>query len=165
LDRESIAMAATTRSLRGVSRFLSHVRNAGSVATQSETSVVRHGSAKVSDRVVEMTAIDEDGQRHQVKGLTGHTLLRTLVEGGLFDPERHRLEDISACGAECEVSIANEWLNRLPPRSEDELEVLKDRTHSKTADPHARLGCQIILEPELDGMVVSIAEEKPWRTL
>jgi len=63
-----------------------------------------------------------------------------------------------------QVSIANEWLDKLPPRSEAELEVLKDRTHKK-ADPHARLGCQIILEPELEGMVVSIAEEKPWRTL
>ena len=63
-----------------------------------------------------------------------------------------------------QVSIANEWLEKLPPRSEDELEVLKDR-HSKRADPHARLGCQIILEPEHDGMVISIAEEKPWRTL
>lgn len=94
------------RSFRGVSRLLlSHARNAGSIATQSETSVVRHGSAKVSDRVVEMTAIDEDGQRHQIKGLSGHTLLRTLVDRGLFDPERHRLEDISACGAECEVGF------------------------------------------------------------
>jgi hypothetical protein len=56
-------------------------------------------------------------------------------------------------------------LNKLPPRTEEEVEVLKDKTHAKHADPHARLGCQIILEPELDGMVVSIAEEKPWRTL
>lgn len=47
----------------------------------------------------------------------------------------------------------------------DELEVLKDRTHSKTADPHARLGCQIILKPELDDMVVSISEAEPGRTL
>jgi len=64
-----------------------------------------------------------------------------------------------------QVSIASEWLNKLPPRTEEEVEVLKDKTHAKHADPHARLGCQIILEPELDGMVVSIAEEKPWRTL
>lgn len=64
-----------------------------------------------------------------------------------------------------QVSIANEWLDKLPTRSEAELEVLKDRTHAKNADPHARLGCQIILEPELEGMVVSIVEEKPWRTL
>lgn len=64
-----------------------------------------------------------------------------------------------------QVSIASEWLNKLPPRTEEEVEVLKDKTHAKFADPHARLGCQIILEPELEGMVVSIAEEKPWRTL
>ncbi|XP_024398160.1 uncharacterized protein [Physcomitrium patens] len=160
-----MAMAAA-QSLRGSRRhLLSYVRYGGSIATQSESFVVRQGSAKVSDRVLEMTAIDEDGQRHQIKGLTGHTLLRTLVERGLFDPERHRLENINACGGECEVSIANEWLDKLPPRSEDELEVLKDKTHAKKADPHARLGCQIVLEPELEGMVVSIAEEKPWRTL
>ena len=105
IETPAMAMAATARSLRGVGRFLSHVRHGGSIATQSETSVVRHGSAKVSDRIVEMTAIDEDGQRHQIKGLTGQTLLRTLVDRGLFDPERHRLEDINACNAECEVGF------------------------------------------------------------
>lgn len=80
-------------------------------------------------------------------------------------PAEINLEIHFKCDNHLQVSIANEWLSKLPPRKEEELEVLKDRTHAKKADPHARLGCQIILEPELEGMVVSIPEEKPWRTL
>ncbi len=161
----AMAMVAGRRCLQ---RAVRHAATAAAPAvqvTQESTRREAGRSAKVSDRMLEMTAIDEDGGRHVVKGLTGHTLLRTLVQGGLFDPERHRLEDITACNGECEVSIANEWLVKLPPRTEDELDVLQAKTFSKLADPHSRLGCQIILEPELEGMVVSIAEEKPWRTL
>jgi hypothetical protein len=96
-----MALAAARRYTQ---RLIPQARYASSIAVHSTTSN-RQGSAKVSDRMLEMTAIDEDGQRHPIKGLTGHTLLRTLVDRGLFDPERHRLEDINACCGECEVGV------------------------------------------------------------
>lgn len=120
------------------------------------------GSKKVSDRIIHLSAIDSDGIRHSLVGLTGHTLLKTLTNNRLIDPESHRLEDITGCGAECEVSIAPEWLDKLPPPSDDELYVLKSAAMRGEVNKHSRLGCQLILNHELDGMVVAVPEAKPW---
>lgn len=109
-----------------------------------------------------LIAIDPDGHRHSVVGLTGQTLLRSLANAGLIDPESHRLEDIYACSAECEVRMAQEWLDKLPPPSDDEIYVLKCAALRGDYDKHARLGCQILLKPDLEGMVVAVPEPRPW---
>ncbi|XP_065876359.1 uncharacterized protein [Euphorbia lathyris] len=119
-------------------------------------------SAKVSDRIVKLFAIDLDGKKREILGLSGHTLLKALTNCGLIDPASHRLEDIDACSAECEVSIAQEWLARLPPRSYDEEYVLKRNSRARVLNKHSRLGCQVVLTQELQGMVVAVPEPKPW---
>nr|ACG41361.1 ferredoxin [Zea mays] len=73
-----------------------------------------------------------------------------------------RLEDIDACSAECEVHIAQEWLDKLPPPSYEERYVLTRASRNRELNKHARLGCQVVLAPELQGMVVAIPEPKPW---
>ncbi|CAM8941441.1 unnamed protein product [Rhodiola kirilowii] len=82
-------------------------------------------SKKVADRIVKLFAIDPEGQKREIVGLAGQTLLKTLANNGLIDPASHRLEDIDACSAECEVNIAQEWLEKLPSASYDEQYVLK----------------------------------------
>ncbi|KAI4329916.1 hypothetical protein MLD38_028247 [Melastoma candidum] len=119
-------------------------------------------SAKVADRIVKFSAIDPDGQKQQVIGLTGQTLLKALANTGLIDPASHRLEEIEACSAECEVSIAQEWLERLPPRTYDEEYVLKRNSRARVLNKHSRLACQVILTRDLEGMVVAVPEPKPW---
>ncbi|PON65948.1 Phenol hydroxylase reductase [Trema orientale] len=119
-------------------------------------------SKKVSDRIVKLFAIDPDGKKREVVGLSGHTLLKTLANAGLVDPASHRLEEIDACSAECEVSIAQEWLEKLPPRSYDEEYVLKRNSRARVLNKHSRLGCQVVLSPDLQGMVVAVPEPKPW---
>ncbi|XP_057963962.1 uncharacterized protein LOC131155068 [Malania oleifera] len=121
-------------------------------------------SKKVADRIVKLFAIDPDGQKREVLGLAGHTLLRALSNHGLIDPASHRLEDIDACSAECEVSIAQEWLEKLPPPSYDEQYVLKRNSRSRVLNKHSRLGCQVVLNHDLQGMVVAVPEPKPWDT-
>ncbi|KDP45236.1 hypothetical protein JCGZ_15101 [Jatropha curcas] len=133
------------------------VRTSASAATTSSSS-----SAKVADRIVKLFAVDLDGQKREVVGLSGQTLLRALANCGLIDPASHRLEEIDACSAECEVSIAQEWLEKLPPRSYDEEYVLKRNSRARVLNKHARLGCQVVLTPDLKGMVVAIPEPKPW---
>ncbi|PKI55321.1 ferredoxin-2, mitochondrial [Punica granatum] len=120
------------------------------------------GSKKVSDRVVKLFAIDLDGKKREVIGLSGQTLLKALTNCGLIDPASHRLEEIEACSAECEVNIAQEWFNRLPPRSYDEEYVLKRNSRARVLNKHSRLGCQVVLTPDLQGMVVAVPEPKPW---
>ncbi|KAI6694390.1 hypothetical protein NL676_022100 [Syzygium grande] len=106
-------------------------------------------SAKVSDRIVKLSAIDVDGYKREVVGLAGQTLLKALTNSGLIDPASHRLEEIDACSAECEVNIAQEWLERLPARSYDEEYVLKRNSRARVLNKHSRLGCQVVLTKDL----------------
>ncbi|KAF2284602.1 hypothetical protein GH714_027489 [Hevea brasiliensis] len=104
--------------LQSLSTFTKYVfvRSSASAATITISS----SSAKVADRIVKLFAVDLDGKKREIVGLSGQTLLKALTNSGLIDPASHRLEEIDACSAECEVSIAQEWLNKLPPRSYDE---------------------------------------------
>ncbi|GLJ45484.1 hypothetical protein SUGI_0957870 [Cryptomeria japonica] len=151
-NRAAVAGSNLAPSKSGATIFSRHS------ATQSSGG----GSKKVSDRIVHISAIDPDGERYSIVGLTGHTLLKALTNSGLIEPASHRLENIDACSAECEVSVAPDWLQKLPPPSEDELYVLKCNTMRGEVSKHARLGCQIILNHELDGMVVALPEPRPW---
>ncbi|KAK8327076.1 hypothetical protein V6Z11_A11G157800 [Gossypium hirsutum] len=108
-------------------------------------------SKKVADRLVKLFAIDPEGQKREVVGLAGQTLLRALTNSGLIDPDSHRLEEIDACSAECEVNIAQEWLEKLPPRTYDEEYVLVRNSRGRILNKHSRLGCQVVLTPHLQG--------------
>ncbi|CAN0898078.1 Adrenodoxin-like protein 2, mitochondrial [Linum grandiflorum] len=121
-------------------------------------------AAAVSDRIVKLFAIDPEGHKREIIGLTGQTLLKALTNHGLIDPASHRLEDIDACSAECEVSIAQEWLQRLPDRSYDEEYVLKRNSRARVLNQHSRLGCQVVITSQLQGMVVAVPEPRPWDT-
>ncbi|KAK7395493.1 hypothetical protein VNO78_16052 [Psophocarpus tetragonolobus] len=121
-------------------------------------------SKKVSDRIVRLSAIDFQGKKHEVVGLAGQTLLKALINTGLIDPDSHRLEEIDACSAHCEVNIAQEWLEKLPPRSYDEEYVLVRNSRARLLNKHSRLGCQVLLDHDLQGMVVALPEPKPWDT-
>ncbi|PPD87641.1 hypothetical protein GOBAR_DD15410 [Gossypium barbadense] len=105
----------------------------------------------LADRLVKLFAIDPEGQKREVVGLAGQTLLRALTNSGLIDPDSHRLEEIDACSAECEVNIAQEWLEKLPPRTYDEEYVLVRNSRGRILNKHSRLGCQVVLTPQLQG--------------
>ncbi|KAI3985549.1 hypothetical protein MKX01_026019 [Papaver californicum] len=155
-----MAMASFQRFSSQISRtpsLKSIIRSTTTTASSSSTS-----SKKVSDRIVKLFAIDYEGQKREIIGLSGHTLLKALANNGLIDPASHRLEDIDACSAECEVNIAQEWLEKLPKASYDEEYVLKRNSRARVLNKHSRLGCQVVLTPELQGMVVAVPEAKPW---
>ncbi|OVA04583.1 hypothetical protein BVC80_1713g12 [Macleaya cordata] len=158
--------------IAGLQRFSSKISRTPSInlyksviTRSTATSSISSSSAsskKVSDRIVKLFAIDLDGKKREIVGLSGHTLLKALANNGLIDPASHRLEDIDACSAECEVNIAQEWLEKLPPASYDEEYVLKRNSRARVLNKHSRLGCQVILTQELQGMVVAVPEPKPW---
>ncbi|RZC47562.1 hypothetical protein C5167_040506 [Papaver somniferum] len=152
-----MAMASLQRFSSQISRTPSLKSIIRSTTTSTSTS-----SKKVSDRIVKLFAIDYEGQKREIIGLSGHTLLKALTNNGLIDPASHRLEDIDACSAECEVNIAQEWLEKLPKASYDEEYVLKRNSRARVLNKHSRLGCQVVLTSELQGMVVAVPEAKPW---
>ncbi|MBA0753891.1 hypothetical protein Gogos_021168 [Gossypium gossypioides] len=50
----------------------------------------------------------------------------------------------------------------LPPRTYDEEYVLVRNSRGRILNKHSRLGCQVVLTPQLQGMVVAVPEPKPW---
>ncbi|KAL3694723.1 hypothetical protein R1sor_008374 [Riccia sorocarpa] len=161
-----ISFPLIDRIMAAALRRLAQVRFAHAAAAASASNVTRRSAPKVLDSTVKVTAISEvDGSRRALRGMLGQSLLRTLVRSGLIDGESHRTDDLTQCGAECQVSIANEWLEKLPPRSEDEIQILESaQPKGQSVDTHSRLSCQIILEPKLDGMAVAVPEPRPWKT-
>ncbi len=113
---------------------------------------------------MKFSAIDHEGTKREVVGLSGQTLLRALCNSGFIDPESHRLDDIEACSAECEFNIAQEWLEKLPPLTHDEEFVLTRNARSRVLNKHSRLGCQVLLTHGMEGMVVAVPKPRPWDT-
>lgn len=65
---------------------------------------------------------------------------------------------LAACGgalacATCHVIVDPDWYDRLQPPSEDEEDLL-DTAHGLTST--SRLGCQILMREELDGIRVRL---------
>ncbi|KAG4924655.1 hypothetical protein JHK87_050195 [Glycine soja] len=135
-------------------RLSSQAHRLPSLSFFSKSLIYRRTSSstkKVADRIVRLSAIDFVGKKHEVVGLAGQTLLKALINTGLVDPESHRLEEIDACAAHCEVNIAQEWLDKLPPRSYDEEYVLVRNSRARALNKHSRLGCQVLLDHDLEG--------------
>ncbi len=56
----------------------------------------------------------------------------------------------------CHCLVEAPWAERLPPQHEDEIELLM---YVPEAVAISRLGCQIQLTAELDGLVVTLLDE------
>ena len=60
-----------------------------------------------------------------------------------------------ACST-CHVIVAQDWIEKLPPSSEEENDML-DLALGLTA--MSRLGCQIDITEELDGLIVTLPQD------
>ena len=101
-----------------------------------------------------LTIVTRDGTERAVEGRTGLSVMEVIRENG-FD------ELLALCGgccscATCHVHVDEEWIDKLPPRSEDEDDLLDSSDHRVAA---SRLSCQLTFDPELDGLRVRIAPE------
>jgi 2Fe-2S ferredoxin len=70
---------------------------------------------------------------------------------------------IGECGgqlmcASCHVYVDEAFLEVLPPRSEDEEEMLESTASPRL--PNSRLSCQIKLTEELDGLILRLPAEQ-----
>ncbi|HFA59158.1 MAG TPA: 2Fe-2S iron-sulfur cluster binding domain-containing protein [Rhodospirillales bacterium] len=91
-----------------------------------------------------------DGERRRVEVEVGQSLLEAAYRGGIAVE--------GACGgsmacATCHMIVEDAWFDRLALPSEEEEEML-DLAEGPT--PTSRLGCQVRMSPELDGLVVRI---------
>jgi len=102
---------------------------------------------------LKIIATDRKGQVHELEGRDGWTVMEILRDAGL---------DVAAeCGgacacATCQVYVTDGWFEKLPERSEAEVDMLD---MAVGVEPNSRLSCQLVCSPELDGVKVTVAPE------
>ena len=97
-----------------------------------------------------VTFVERDGTRREIHAPLGLSLLEIAHENDI-DIEG-ACEGSLACST-CHVIVDAEWHEVLPDASDDEEDML-DLAFGLTAT--SRLGCQIIMTEELDGLTVRL---------
>ena len=100
-----------------------------------------------------MRFINADGTDVEVDAPVGLSVLE-IAHRNDIDIEG-ACEGSMACST-CHVIVAAEWFDRLDAPSEEEDDML-DLAFGLTGT--SRLGCQIIIRPDLDGLTVRLPEE------
>jgi 2Fe-2S ferredoxin len=100
--------------------------------------------------MAKMTFIDRDGRRREVEAPIGLSVLE-IAHRNDIDIEG-ACEGSLACST-CHVIVDAEWYEVLKEASEDEEDML-DLAFGLTRT--SRLGCQIIMTEELDGLTVQL---------
>ena len=100
-----------------------------------------------------MVFIEKNGQAREVEAPLGLSVLEIA--------HRHDVDIEGACDGSmacstCHVIVEPDWFDRLDESSEDEEDML-DLAFGLTAT--SRLGCQIIMSEELDGLTVKVPDE------
>ena len=97
-----------------------------------------------------MTFVECDGTRREVDAPLGLSVLE-VAHRNAIDLEG-ACEGSLACST-CHVVVAPEWFDRLNSATEDEEDML-DLAFGLTRT--SRLGCQIIITEDMDGLTVSL---------
>lgn len=100
-----------------------------------------------------MTFIEKDGNHKEVEAPLGLSLLEIAHRNGI-DMEG-ACEGALACST-CHVIVEKKWYKKLEEPTEDEEDML-DLAFDLTKT--SRLGCQIIMTEELDGLVVRLPDQ------
>jgi len=97
-----------------------------------------------------------DGQRRDVTAESGISVMQAAITANIRGIDA---ECGGACAcATCHVYLAEDWLDRVPPRAEDETDMLE--SVAAEARPGSRLACQIMITPELDGLAITIPDRQ-----
>jgi len=100
---------------------------------------------------IKVIIIDREGAEHHLTGPTDMNMnIMELCKA-------YELPVLGECGgmamcATCQVYLESD--TPLPEQSDAELDMLDQAFHVK---PNSRLGCQIHLEPDLDGITLRLA--------
>lgn len=102
-----------------------------------------------------VTYLAHDGRAYEVELEDGLSVMEGAVRNGIPGIDAD-CGGVCAC-ATCHVHVADEWRAAVgnPGEQEDELlELAPER------DDASRLSCQIVMSPQLDGLVVHMPESQ-----
>ena len=98
---------------------------------------------------------DRKNKEHILEGQKGQTLMQLIDQNELANP-------YGICGGEpmcgtCHVYVEKEWLDKLNPKTSEEELAIDNASELKE---NSRLGCQIDLIEELNGLGVTIGSNE-----
>ncbi len=95
---------------------------------------------------------DPKGKEHELDAVEGWRVMEIIREYGLAI----KAECGGACAcATCHVYIDKKWLDKIPPKREEEEEMLDEAFE---VQENSRLSCQIIFDETLNGLKVTLAK-------
>ncbi len=100
--------------------------------------------------------IEPDGRSVTLDVDAGQSLMRAAVDAQLEGIEA-QCGGLCAC-ATCHCYVSAQWLDKLPPPSDDERHMLLNVAAERR--PESRLSCQLIAGPELDGLTVRFPDRQ-----
>ncbi len=94
---------------------------------------------------------DRKGEQHTLEGEKGMTLMQLIDKFEIANP-------YGICGGEpmcgtCHVYVEEQWLGKLNEKTSEEEDAIDNASEIKS---NSRLGCQIDLSEELNGLTVKI---------
>ena len=101
-----------------------------------------------------LIVVTREGTEQEIEGEAGLSVMEVIRDAGID-------ELLALCGgccscATCHVHVDPDFLDRMPPMSEDENDLLDS---SDDRNETSRLSCQVPFEEALDGLRVTIAAE------
>ncbi len=100
-----------------------------------------------------VTFVDADGTRHEIEAKSGVSVMQAAIDNGI---EGIVAECGGACScATCHCYVDEEWQGRTGEPDQMEKTMLECVLDPR---PNSRLSCQITLNDDLDGLVISLPE-------
>ncbi len=94
---------------------------------------------------------DQQGEVRELDALEGWTVMEIVRDHGM--PIKAECGGACSC-ATCHVYVDENWLDKLYPARDDEIEMLDEAFE---VEDNSRLSCQIVFSPELDGLEIALA--------
>lgn len=150
LHRTSVARVAAHETLRKTSALPPCVaqRYSQSRGINTFTHPLR------TEEKVTLNFVNRDGKRISVIALTGNTILDVVVDQNLDFDGFGACEGTLACST-CHVILEEDVYKKLGSISDEEMDML-DLAYGLTDT--SRLGCQVCLRKDLDGMILRVPE-------
>lgn len=100
--------------------------------------------------------VHPSGKRDTLEGSDGLSVMQAATSRGLDGI-------LAECGgnamcATCHVYVDAGWIARLPPMSVEEDALLEGTASERRSN--SRLGCQLRIGPELDGLIIHLPERQ-----
>jgi len=103
----------------------------------------------------QLILIENDGTEHRLACESGQSVMRAAMAGGVPGV-------LADCGGACNCATCHgyvepEWARRLAEPSQQERELI---AFALDVQASSRLTCQIVMTPELDGLVVRLPQSQ-----